>query len=363
LELAKNLFGSTGQFWRVGYCCSMGCMRSIQKHKFVWYRVPIVRTTCLVRWTMVYYWCGYFCCKHRLWTPCGARRHSESGCRHGTTEMQGWIDTHLRLAICAILPKLMNNKLGKIITMPDFLKNRYHTSTGSWLSIITLIAMCWPKWVLPRFRGIFMQSLLGLPFWYGAIGLIVLTVSSLFWAAWRVWWHCRQFKRLYLFLVHSCAFPWIVGARRWPVLRMVGLQWSTFLKRWAKEQMALHTVQTTCSTLRRATRCMTNIRAFWVSLSFDYRFVVLGNRPTHVQRVLGQRKGESSEVVMKRARRGTITAGYFKILPVFMFLIPGMIAAALSARPGSGFSLTNPDTALAQWLSLFCPPVWKVLLP
>jgi len=37
-----------------------------------------------------------------------------------------------------------------------------------------------------------------------------------------------------------------------------------------------------------------------------------------------------------------------------MFLIPGMIAAALAARPGSGFSLTNPDTALAQWLSLYC---------
>ena len=42
-----------------------------------------------------------------------------------------------------------------------------------------------------------------------------------------------------------------------------------------------------------------------------------------VQRVLGQRKGEDNDVVMKRARRGTIAAGYFKILPVFMFLIPG----------------------------------------
>ena len=45
-----------------------------------------------------------------------------------------------------------------------------------------------------------------------------------------------------------------------------------------------------------------------------------------VQRVLGQRKGEDNDVVMKRARRGTIAAGYFKILPVFMFLIPGMVA-------------------------------------
>ena len=42
-----------------------------------------------------------------------------------------------------------------------------------------------------------------------------------------------------------------------------------------------------------------------------------------VQRVLGQSKGEANDVVMKRARRGSIAAGYFKILPVFMFLIPG----------------------------------------
>ena len=51
-----------------------------------------------------------------------------------------------------------------------------------------------------------------------------------------------------------------------------------------------------------------------------------------VQRVLGQSKGEANDVVMKRARRGSIAAGYFKILPVFMFLIPGMVAAALAAK-------------------------------
>jgi SSS family solute:Na+ symporter len=46
--------------------------------------------------------------------------------------------------------------------------------------------------------------------------------------------------------------------------------------------------------------------------------------------VLGQQKGESNVEVMKRARRGTIAAGYFKLLPVFMFLIPGMVAMALA---------------------------------
>jgi len=74
-----------------------------------------------------------------------------------------------------------------------------------------------------------------------------------------------------------------------------------------------------------------------------------------VQRVLGQTRGEANDVVMKRARRGTIAAGYFKILPVFMFLIPGMIAAALAARPGSGFTLVNPDTAFGSMVKFVLP--------
>jgi len=74
-----------------------------------------------------------------------------------------------------------------------------------------------------------------------------------------------------------------------------------------------------------------------------------------VQRVLGQTKGESSDVVMKRARRGTIAAGYFKLLPVFMFLIPGMVAAALAARPDSGFTLDNPDTAFGAMVKFVLP--------
>jgi SSS family solute:Na+ symporter len=58
---------------------------------------------------------------------------------------------------------------------------------------------------------------------------------------------------------------------------------------------------------------------------------------------------------MMRARRGTIAAGYFKLLPVFMFLIPGMVAAALAARPGSGFTLDNPDMAFGSMVKFVLP--------
>lgn len=38
-----------------------------------------------------------------------------------------------------------------------------------------------------------------------------------------------------------------------------------------------------------------------------------------------------------------------------MFLIPGMIAAALAARPGSGFTLDDPDTAFGSMVKFVLP--------
>ena len=100
---------------------------------------------------------------------------AKSGVGMAHWEMQGWMILILGWLFVPFY-QLMNSKLGKIITMPDFLKNRYTHATGSWLSIITLIAYVLTKVSVTAFTGgIFMESLLGLPFWYGAIGLIVLT--------------------------------------------------------------------------------------------------------------------------------------------------------------------------------------------
>ena len=90
-------------------------------------------------------------------------------------EMQGWMILILGWLFVPFY-QLLNNKMGKIITMPDFLKFRYTQRTGSWLSIITLIAYVLTKVSVTAFTGgIFFEYLLGLPFWYGAIGLIAIT--------------------------------------------------------------------------------------------------------------------------------------------------------------------------------------------
>jgi len=271
-------------------------------------------------------------------------------------EMQGWMILILGWLFVPFY-QLMNIKLGKIITMPDFLKNRYTPRTGSWLSIITLIAYVLTKVSVTAFTGgIFMQSLLGLPFWYGAIGLIVLT--GLF----TVLGGMKGVMTLSAIQTPIL----IIGSFLVLFLGLSALGGGSITHGWTVMIEFSKTLSKGADGIAYGTNHMFHFKTgdplydkypgFVVFIGASIIGFWYWATDQHiVQRVLGQRKGESSEVVMKRARRGTITAGYFKILPVFMFLIPGMIAAALAARPDSGFSLTNPDTAFGSMVKFVLP--------
>jgi len=271
-------------------------------------------------------------------------------------EMQGWMILILGWLFVPFY-QLMNNKLGKIITMPDFLKNRYTPRTGSWLSIITLIAYVLTKVSVTAFTGgIFMQSLLGLPFWYGAIGLIVLT--GLF----TVLGGMKGVMTL-----SAIQTPILItGSFLVLFLGLSALGGGSITHGWTTMIEFSKTLSKGADGIAYGTNHMFHFKTgdplydkypgFWVFIGASIIGFWYWATDQHiVQRVLGQRKGESSDAVMQRARRGTIAAGYFKILPVFMFLIPGMIAAALAARPDSGFSLTNPDTAFGSMVKFVLP--------
>jgi solute:Na+ symporter, SSS family len=66
-----------------------------------------------------------------------------------------------------------------------------------------------------------------------------------------------------------------------------------------------------------------------------------------VQRVLAGKN-------QRESRRGTILAAFLKLTPVFIFLVPGMIAYALTKDPGSGFS-TNGDAAYTSLVAQILP--------
>lgn len=66
-----------------------------------------------------------------------------------------------------------------------------------------------------------------------------------------------------------------------------------------------------------------------------------------VQRVLAGKNQQES-------RRGTILAGFFKLTPVFIFLVPGMVAFALTKTASSGFT-TNGDAAYTSLVAQILP--------
>ena len=132
-------------------------------------------------------------------------------------EMQGWMILILGWLFVPFY-QLLNNKMGKIITMPDFLKFRYTKATGSWLSIITLIAYILTKVSVTAFTG-------GIFFEYLSHWFAILVGCSRTYChhgnLHRNWWYegCDDnvvYPDTYSY--YWCiprSLPWTLSARRW----------------------------------------------------------------------------------------------------------------------------------------------------
>ena len=264
-------------------------------------------------------------------------------------EMQGWMILILGWLFVPFY-QLLNNKMGKIITMPDFLKFRYTQRTGSWLSIITLIAYVLTKVSVTAFTGgIFFEYLLGLPFWWGALGLIFIT------AVFTVFGGMKGVMTLSAIQTPIL----IIGSFLVLFLGLNMLGDGSISEGWSQMMAVCNAAHDGFGT----THMFHTDPADPMYPQFPGYVVFLGASiigfwywctDQHiVQRVLGQTKGEDNRKVMARARRGTIAAGFFKVLPCFMFLIPGMIAAALAQK--GAIQMNETDAAFAIMVKTVLP--------
>ncbi len=95
---------------------------------------------------------------------------AESGMAMAHWEMQGWM---ILILGWVFVPFYAHSR---VFTMPEFLYKRFNKNTSSTLSVITLISYVLTKVSVTAFTGgIFLQSVIGIDFWYGAIGLVLLT--------------------------------------------------------------------------------------------------------------------------------------------------------------------------------------------
>lgn len=245
----------------------------------------------------------------------------------------------------------------KIFTTPEFLEKRYTPATRTFLSLIFLVSYILTKASVTIFAGAFaIQTILGyqvvhIPvfgevdfFWFAATFLVIVTgvfvvaggMKSVLWT---------EAMHVPVLLIGST------------VLLFVGLSKIGGMDAlWAANPETIHLwrpLSTTPETQGFPGFLFDPSTTPWLGVLLASPIVGLWYWCTDqyiAQRVLTARN-------LKEARRGTLFAGYLKLAPVFIFLLPGMIAVALWKQGAPGFEQIgdNPQSAFPVLVSNLLP--------
>lgn len=191
----------------------------------------------------------------------------------------------------------------RVFTMPEFLELRYSPESRWFLSVISLVAYVLTKVSVTVYAGaVVFETLMGIEFWTGA--LIVVIVTGIYTALGGL----RAV--VYTDTMHSATL--LVGSL---TVAIVGLMkvggWDQVVSIVGPEKLNMFPPL--------------DSEFPWLGLVMASPIVGIWYWCTDqciVQRTLAA-KDE------RNARRGTIWAAYLKLSPFFIFLIPGIIAAAL----------------------------------
>ena len=231
----------------------------------------------------------------------------------------------------------------KVFTMPEFLEKRFSPSARTVLSVISLVAYVLTKIAVGIFAGGIVFSVL-LPdinflgmdsFWIGSILVIVFTGIYTVLGGLRAVAYTEALQTVVL--VIGSLLVTIFGVKAlggWDQLRLIcGPEMFNLWKPIVPVGM-----EATWAPVREAGRMAWyfNDNYPWLGMLFCAPIIGLWYWCTDqyiVQRVLGA-PGE------REARRGSIYAAFLKLLPVFIFIIPGMICFAL-AKSGQVEAIQN----------------------
>src|ERR687896_1650109 len=206
-----------------------------------------------------------------------------------------------------------------VFTMPEFLERRYSTGARWYLAVISIIAYVLTKIsVTIAAGGIVFEALMGIDFWTGAMVVVVIT------GVYTVFGGLRAV--LYTDLLQM--FVLIGGAI---AVALVGLSavggWGEMVRVVGPEFMNMWKPTSDPNFPWTGILLGAPILGVWYWCTDQFI----------VQRVLAAKNQDD-------ARRGSIFGGYLKLLPIFLFVIPGVVAHAL-AKQGR-LTLESPDQAL-----------------
>lgn len=215
-----------------------------------------------------------------------------------------------------------------VFTMPEFLERRYSPGARWYLAVISIIGYVLTKIsVTIAAGGIVFEALMGINFWTGAIIVVVATGIYTIVGGLRA--------VLYTDLLQM--FVLIGGAIAVTVLGLSALGgWGAM-------------VDTVGPGFLSVWRPVTDPNFPWTGILFGAPILGVWYWCTDqfiVQRVLAAHD-------QGHARRGTLFAGYLKLLPLFIFVIPGVIAYALAQQ--GRLELSQPDQALPTLVGVLLP--------
>jgi SSS family solute:Na+ symporter len=275
---------------------------------------------------------------------------ASSGMAMAHWEIQGWIILILGWVFVPFYSRSM------VYTMPEFLEKRYNKESRTILSVISLVSYVLTKVAVTVYAGglvfkeVFgIQSIWGIDFfWIAAIGLVLIT------ALYTVIGGMKSV--LYTSVLQTPIL--LLGSL---VILVLGLK---AVGGWDQVLEACRSVQ-----VNEYGDSMTNLIRSNRDANFPWLGVFIGSSIIGfwywctdqyiVQRVLS---GKDE----KQARRGTIFGAYLKLTPVFLFMIPGMIAFAMMKNGvvvnGEVFTLTSADAAFPTLVSKLLPAGIKGLV-
>jgi SSS family solute:Na+ symporter len=228
----------------------------------------------------------------------------------------------------------------KVFTMPEFLEKRYSPQARTILSIISLVAYVLTKIAVGIFAGGIVFSVLlpdveflGMtPFWFGSILVIILTGIYSIIGGFKAVAYTEALQTVILVIGSLLLTIYGLDALGgWDRLREIA--GSEMFNLW--KPMVPAGVESTWAPVREEGRMAWyfNDNYPWLGMLFCAPIIGLWYWCTD-QYIVQRTLGAPNET---EARRGSIFAAFLKLLPVFIFIIPGLITYALAksgAHPG-----------------------------
>ena len=225
-------------------------------------------------------------------------------------------------------------------TMPEFLEKRFDSRSRWFLSVFSLFAYVLTKVSVTIYAGgIVVSELLNLDFWVGAIGIVVFT---------GIYTIVGGLKAV----VYTETLQTVVLIAGSIIITYLGFQevggWNQLTE-----------------TIIQVSPDHFNMWRPWDDPDFPWAGLLFGGTIVGIwywctDQYIVQRTLAANNITI--GRRGAIFGAYLKLLPILIFLVPGIIAYALTIQNPEIYSVIDPETGVERADRAF-PMLVTTLLP